>query len=91
MTNRLPVRDPEPVVQQGVRCSACQEEIFSNHRHDFVGCKCGRTFVDGGWDYLRVGYQTEDGIPVNVTRTLSQKPQVPFRKERKTRQDKKGR
>jgi hypothetical protein len=25
------------------------------HRHDFVRCECGKSFVDGGEDYFRAG------------------------------------
>lgn len=40
---------------RGVRCLHCQDEIWSRHRHDFRYCKCRKTFVDGGRDYLRYG------------------------------------
>jgi hypothetical protein len=39
----------------GIVCPACQQEIFSMHRHDFHACDCGSVFVDGGDDYLRYG------------------------------------
>lgn len=39
----------------GVQCAKCGERLFSWWRHDFHHCKCGGTFVDGGWDYLRYG------------------------------------
>ena len=38
-----------------VRCLKCLDVIESKHRHDFVRCKCGAVFVDGGNDYLRMG------------------------------------
>ncbi len=34
-------------------CPDCNEEIVSRFRHDFVKCKCGESFVDGGLSYLR--------------------------------------
>ena len=40
-------------------CAACGDVIESQHRHDFVKCKCGKTFVDGGSDYFRAG-----GMPI---------------------------
>lgn len=40
-------------------CAACGDVIVSKHRHDFVKCKCGKTFVDGGDDYFRAG-----GMPI---------------------------
>jgi hypothetical protein len=35
------------------QCLDCQDIIESKHRHDFVKCKCGNSFLDGGDDYLR--------------------------------------
>ena len=37
------------------KCSKCGDIIQSKHRHDFVRCKCGACFVDGGDDYTRLG------------------------------------
>lgn len=37
------------------RCRLCGDVIESKHRHDFVSCKCGEIFVDGGCDYIRRG------------------------------------
>ncbi len=39
-----------------VKCKKCGDEIRSMHRHDFVRCKCGAIFIDGGSDYTRLGY-----------------------------------
>ena len=30
----------------------------SKHRHDFVKCKCGKSFLDGGDDYFRATVST---------------------------------
>ena len=38
-----------------VKCVICKAVIQSKHRHDFVSCKCGQIFIDGGDDYTRVG------------------------------------
>lgn len=38
-----------------VKCLACHAVIRSMHRHDFVTCGCGKTFVDGGSSYTRIG------------------------------------
>lgn len=38
-----------------IKCLDCLDVIESTHRHDFVRCKCGESFVDGGDAYLRVG------------------------------------
>jgi hypothetical protein len=34
-------------------CSLCGDIMESKHRHDFVRCKCGESFLDGGDDYSR--------------------------------------
>jgi hypothetical protein len=34
----------------------------SKHRHDFVRCACGKSFLDGGNDYFRAGGFTV-GVP----------------------------
>jgi hypothetical protein len=41
--------------QAGLKCLRCQDEIYSNSRHDFSGCRCGAWFIDGGFDYERIG------------------------------------
>jgi hypothetical protein len=42
------------------RCKKCKTVIQSKHRHDFVECKCGAIFVDGGEEYYRRGGNPED-------------------------------
>jgi hypothetical protein len=37
------------------KCLDCEDIIKSKHRHDFVKCKCGNSFIDGGDDYFRGG------------------------------------
>jgi hypothetical protein len=69
----------EPIVQHGWKCRRCEDRIFSNHRHDFVACKCGATFVDGGFDYFRAGFDPEVGLGIDITRTLSRKPRRGYR------------
>ena len=46
----------------GIFCPDCEQFIFSRFRHDFTSCKCGNTSVDGGLDYLRVGYSGKGNI-----------------------------
>lgn len=43
------------ILCNSARCLKCGDEIESKHRHDWVSCKCGAIFVDGGKDYLRRG------------------------------------
>lgn len=35
------------------RC--CNEKLFSCSRHDFRKCSCGQSYIDGGFDYCKVG------------------------------------
>lgn len=46
-----------------VTCSQCGSEIYSRARHDYHGCNCGRTTIDGGFDYLKYGWGNGDAIP----------------------------
>ena len=56
------------IVQNAVICNKCDEFIFSAHRHDFVECKCGNIFVDGGQEYLRRGGKAlEDGSYIDMS------------------------
>lgn len=49
------------ILANKAKCLKCGDVIESKHRHDFVGCKCGAIFVDGGKEYLRrVGTAYED-------------------------------
>lgn len=41
--------------KNAARCKLCKCRIESKSRHDFVFCKCGEIYVDGGLDYLRRG------------------------------------
>ncbi len=39
-----------------IKCPACKKVLHSMYRHDFQSCGCpAETFVDGGFDYNRVG------------------------------------
>lgn len=44
----------------GIRCKLCDDKIFSMSTHDFKYCKCGSCFVDGGRQYLRVGFHSPE-------------------------------
>lgn len=37
------------------QCRLCGDIIESKERHDYVRCKCGEIFTDGGDDYLHRG------------------------------------
>lgn len=48
------------IIHNRAMCRKCNDVIESKHRHDFVACKCGAIFVDGGHDYIRRGGTLED-------------------------------
>lgn len=48
-------RTREVVVINKCQCRLCGAIIESKHRHDFVQCRCGAIFTDGGTDYIRRG------------------------------------
>ena len=49
----------QKLVRNRARCKLCNDIIESKYRHDFVSCKCGAIFIDGGRDYLRCGGSPE--------------------------------
>lgn len=44
-----------PVVG-AVQCPKCLNIIISLYHYDCHHCSCGQTMIDGGRDYMRVGY-----------------------------------
>ena len=46
--------------RNAARCRRCDTVVESTHRHDFVPCRCGAIFVDGGLEYVRAGGNPED-------------------------------
>lgn len=53
---------PRHIVRSRARCTKCGDVIESKYRHDFVMCKCGAIFLDGGHDYVRVGGYPDDFV-----------------------------
>lgn len=52
---KMPIRTREIVLINKCQCAKCLDIIESRHRHDFVSCKCGAIFTDGGKSYIRRG------------------------------------
>ena len=67
-----------PKEQTGIHCRECGDDIYSNSRHDFVTCSCEAWYVDGGFDYLRIGGNGEYQL---VTRVLTVPPPYRFKDE----------
>lgn len=45
----------EKVLRNRCQCAKCLDIIESKYGHDFVWCKCGEIFTDGGLEYIRRG------------------------------------
>ena len=50
------------ILRNRCRCTKCNTIIESTHVHDFVRCKCGRIFTDGGTYYIRRGFKCPTDI-----------------------------
>lgn len=44
-----------------VTCPKCGDTIYSRARHDYRSCSCDSVFIDGGFDYVRMGWHPELG------------------------------
>jgi tRNA(Ile2) C34 agmatinyltransferase TiaS len=54
------------IIRNSGKCGKCGDEIESKHHHDFVRCKCGAIFTDGGKEYFRRGGEVEDYIDTSI-------------------------
>ena len=52
----------QKIIRNSAKCALCKDEIESKHRHDWVSCRCGEIFIDGGTDYLRRGCRNMENI-----------------------------
>lgn len=50
------------VTRNRCQCQKCNDIIESRHRHDFVRCRCGAIFTDGGTEYIRRGFTDRNDI-----------------------------
>lgn len=64
-TNTHPTHAAESfwkLVRNSAVCGKCGDHIESKNRHDFKWCKCGNVAVDGGKDYVRRAFETNNFI-----------------------------
>lgn len=47
---------------QAIKCKGCQTTLFSRTRYDFRTCLCGKTSIDGGFDYLKASFDSNIGF-----------------------------
>lgn len=50
------------ILRNRAQCVLCDDIIESKHTHDFVGCKCGEIFLDGGLSYCRAGFTKIENV-----------------------------
>ena len=62
------------IIRNSAKCRKCNDEIESTHRHDFVKCKCGEIFVDGGKAYIRRGAQMSLANIIDTSETSANEP-----------------
>lgn len=55
------------IKRNAAQCYKCKDIIESKSVHDFVECKCGAIFVDGGHEYLRRGGELIDIVDLSET------------------------
>ena len=58
------------IIRNMAKCALCGDIIESKFRHDFVRCKCGAIFVDGGKDYLRRGGKINNIIEMSESEEI---------------------
>lgn len=68
------------IIRNQARCLKCDDHIMSAGRHNFVSCRCGNLFVDGGVDYLRRG--VSDGTHSYKETSISLPVRIPIEKAR---------
>jgi hypothetical protein len=50
------------ITRSRAMCLDCTDVIESRCVHEFVRCKCGHIFLDGGLEYVRYGYTCKERI-----------------------------
>ena len=75
--------------QVGMKCPACGDVIYSNSQHDFEECLCGALYIDGGYEYTRVGWDgdTRPGAIERVSRMVDRKAQERYYGDEPERRD----
>lgn len=48
------------ITRNAAKCLECGTELESTHRHDFKRCNCSKLVVDGGVNYIKRSYHSED-------------------------------
>ena len=62
------------IVSNKARCKKCGDIIESKTRHDYKWCSCGNCAVDGGHDYLRRCWKTDDWEDISEVKEVEVEP-----------------
>ena len=54
------------IVENSAICMECGDKIISKYRHDYVSCTCGNISVDGGQDYRKRNWKTNNWIDTSI-------------------------
>jgi hypothetical protein len=73
----MPTRTRTVVLLNKCQCRVCEDIIESKHRHDFVRCKCGSIFTDGGNAYIRRGAKDFNDI-IDMSETYEEEYESSF-------------
>lgn len=57
-TNTVTTKLPK-IIKNMCRCKKCGDVIESKHCHDWVSCKCGAIFTDGGRECIHRGWKDD--------------------------------
>ena len=60
------------ITRNAARCKKCGDLLESVHRHDYKECSCGAIMVDGGLDYIRRGWHSNQGTQDELIEELSE-------------------
>ena len=58
------------IIRNIAKCTLCNDIIESKSVHDFRTCKCGKTFTDGGKDYIRQTIDNTQDLSVHSNSLL---------------------
>lgn len=48
--------------KSAILCPKCGTVVFSRATHDYNSCTCGDIAIDGGFDYCKIAFKTQNYI-----------------------------
>lgn len=53
------MKDKQGIYVNSIQCPICKDIIYSRAHYDYHNCSCDNISIDGGFDYIRIGYKGE--------------------------------